>query len=257
MTAYLGVDIGATKIRACVTSEELRINDRVVRPAPGTTNPDSFATELRRLIKHACSAAGLSPAEITAAGVGSAGPIEWTPRAVVSPTNLPVTDVPLERVVSETIETPRVRVRNDATCGAIGEREFADAATDDMVYLTTSTGLGAGVVVDGEVLGRNAGEVGHMMVDPDRQMRCECGSSGHWEAYCSGANLPRYARRLHDSTETDLATSLPMDGSLSAAQIFEAVPGDQLASAVVEQFGRWNVIGLTNTIHAYAPSYLH
>lgn len=123
-----------------------------------------------------------------------------------------------------------------------------------MVYLTISTGLGAGVVVDGKVLSGNAGEVGHMTVDPDRRMRCECGSPGHWEAYCSGVNLPTYARWLHGSM--DLETSLPMDGSLSAAQIFEAVPRDQLANTVVKRFSRWNVIGLANTIHAYAPSYV-
>jgi glucokinase len=80
-------------------------------------------------------------------------------------------------------------------------------------------------------------------------MVCGCGRAGHWEAYCSGNNIPRYARELYDGE----ATSLPMDGDLTAADVYDHADGDEFAARVVERVGEWNAMGVANVAVAYAP----
>jgi len=149
-----------------------------------------------------------------------------------------------------------VYLHNDTTAGVIGERFYSDRNPDDMAYLTISTGIGAGVAVDGNVLhgwDGNAGEVGHMTVDPAGRMTCGCGIDGHWEAYCSGANIPTYAARLHD--DDPVPTSMDVgDPDFSAVDVFSAAKnGDEFATEVVRRVGRWNALGVATIVHAYAP----
>jgi glucokinase len=137
----------------------------------------------------------------------------------------------------------------------IGERFYSERNPDDMVYLTISSGIGAGVCVDGHVLtgwDGNAGEVGHMTVDPQGRLTCGCGHDGHWEGYCSGNHIPRYAAYLHDADPVE--TALPMDDpSFSAADVFEHDGSDEFATHVVDQIAHWNAMGVANIVHAYAP----
>jgi len=166
----------------------------------------------------------------------------------------------LREPLSEELAGGPVYVHNDATAGVIGERFFADATPDDLVYLTISTGVGAGICVDGHVLsGRNgnAGEVGHTVIDPAGRRTCGCGREGHWEAYCSGENVPDYARELRSDRFEDNAlddTALPLDDpGFSAADVFVRAGEDPLADHVIERLAQWNAIGVANLVHAYAP----
>ncbi|MFB6131562.1 MAG: ROK family protein, partial [Salinigranum sp.] len=109
--------------------------------------------------------------------------------------------------------------------------------------------------VDGNVLSGwdgNAGEVGHMTIDPRGEMTCGCGHDGHWEAYCSGNNIPAYARHLHDERPTD--TDLRLDSpDFSAADVFSLAGEDEFADRVLDRVCHWNTMGVANVIHAYAP----
>jgi len=83
-------------------------------------------------------------------------------------------------------------------------------------------------------------------------MTCGCGHDGHWEAYCSGNNIPEYARRLHD--EDPIETALPLeDPDFSAVDVFAHAGSDTFADHVVEQVTHWNAMGVANIVHAYAP----
>jgi glucokinase len=208
-------------------------------------------------VRRACGRAGVDPAAIEGAGVASVGPFDRDGAVSVDPPNVDRTDIRPVAPLRELLRTDRIVLNNDAIAGVIGERAFADAATENMVYLTLSTGVGAGVVVDGSVLsghGGNAGEVGHVTLDPDETMACGCGAAGHWEAYCGGANIPSYASHL--AAERDVETSLPVDGELTARDVFERVGTDDLADLVVERIADWNVLGVATVVHAYAPSYV-
>jgi glucokinase len=195
---------------------------------------------------------------VSAAGVASIGPLDLAEGAVQNPSNLPDTidRIPLTGPLSVLLETDRVYLHNDTTAGCIGERFHAERNPDDMAYVTISSGIGAGVCVDGHVLDGwdgNAGEVGHMTLDPHGFMTCGCGKDGHWEAYCSGNNIPSYAYELYQE-DPGVETAMPVeDPDFSAVDVFEHAGDDEFADYVLDQVAHWNTMGVANVIHAYAP----
>ena len=257
MAYYVGVDLGATNVRAAVGDESARILGRAEDRTPSGPAGIAVTETVLDVVRRACAAAGIEPTDATACGIGSIGPLDLAAGMVASPANLPDTidQIPLTGPVSKLLDTDEVHLHNDTSAGVIGERFYAERNPDDMVYLTISSGIGAGVCVDGHVLSGwdgNAGEVGHMTLDPDGTMTCGCGHEGHWEAYCSGSNIPEYARRIYAEAPVD--TALPIDDpALSAADIFEQAGEDTLADRVVRRIGHWNAMGVANVIHAYAP----
>ncbi|MFB6107009.1 MAG: ROK family protein [Halobacteriaceae archaeon] len=255
MAYYAGVDLGATNVRAAVADEAGDILATSRRATPQGPTGIAVTEAVLAVLRAACAEAGVDPEEVVAAGIGSIGPLDLAEGAIDSPANLPddVGTIPLVGPVSELVGTDRVYLHNDTNAGVIGERFHHDRNPDDMVYLTISSGIGAGVCVDGHVLSGwdgNAGEVGHMVVDPEGRRTCGCGRDGHWEAYCSGENVPGYARDLHDGTPTVLPLE---DPSFSAADVFDAAGEDPLADEVVARVARWNAVGVTNLAQAYAP----
>jgi len=258
MPYYAGVDLGATNIRAVVGDGDGEVLARSRRETP--TGPTGIAvTEaILSALREACETAGVGPDRLEAAGLCSFGPLDLQEGTVENPANLPesVDRIPLTGPVGNLIGSDRVYLHNDTSAGVVGERFFSDRNPDDMIYLTLSSGIGAGVTVDGHVLqgwDGNAGEVGHMTVDPEGRMTCGCGRPGHWEAYCSGNNIPRYARHIHETQS--VPTDLPLDAeSFDAADVFAAeATGDPLAVHTVERVAEWNAIGVANICHAYAP----
>lgn len=279
MEYFVGVDLGGTNLRAVVgTGGDATIEECVVgharRRTPRGPDGETVTEAVLEAIRAACDEAGIAPAEVSAAGVGSIGPLDLATGTVVDPANLPagVDRISLRDPVQQLLDAEAVFVLNDTTAGAVGERAAAPDTPENLVYLTLSTGIGAGACVDGRVLaGRdgNAGEVGHVTVDPTGVMTCPCGSPGHWEAYCSGENIPDYARYLRAvgiggpgdtgppveaEFDPDVETSLPLDDpEFSTADVFEHAPTDEFAAAVVDRIGAWNAIGVTTLVHAYAP----
>jgi glucokinase len=254
MAYYAGVDLGATSIHAVVGNEEDAELGRDSRYTPQGPSGMAVTEAVLTTLRTACDRAGVEPAEVAAAGLGSIGPLDLAEGLVTGPANLPdaVDRIPLTGPVGELVNGP-VYLHNDTTAGVIGERFYADRNPDDMVYLTISSGIGAGVCVDGNVLSGwdgNVGEVGHITVDPAGAVICGCGKPGHWEAYCSGEGIRRYAEYLHDGE----ATAVGVDGpGFAAADVFAAAGEDDFADRVLERVARWNAIGIAAVVHAYAP----
>jgi glucokinase len=255
---YAGVDLGATNVRAAVADDSAAVLGSHRRATPrGPTGIDVTEGVLDAL-RTACENAGVDPSEVRAVGIASIGPLDLAEGTAESPANLPdsVGSVPLVGPVSKLVDSDAVYLHNDTVAGVIGERFHADMTPDDMAYVTISSGIGAGVAVDGNVLSGwdgNAGEIGHMVVDPQGRRTCGCGRDGHWEAYCSGKNIPEYARMLAEE-DGSVDTALPLnDADFTAKDVFDHADDDAFAAHVVEQVGYWNAIGITNLVQAYAP----
>jgi glucokinase len=252
MARYLGFDVGATNTRAAVAAGDGTVLGRHDRPTPDGPDGGAIAAGVREVGRAACRAAGVDPGDVERAAVATVAEIDRDRGGVVDPANFPagVDFLPLVEALSELAAD--VRLLNDATAGAIGERTYGDLPTDDLVYLTMSTGIGAGVVADGRVLEGhrgNAAEVGHLTLDPEGGLSCGCGGEGHWEAYCSGDNIPRYARALAaEGVDTDLTLE-----ELDAAAVFAAAGEDPLAERVVDRLAAWNTQGVAALVHAYDP----
>ncbi len=258
MAYYAGVDLGATNVRAVVAENDgTTIGSKKSGTPRGPTGIDVTEGVLATL-RAACRDAGIEPTGIEAVGVGSIGPFDLAEGTVVDPANLPdtVDRIPLTGPIENLVDSEEVYLHNDTNAGVIGERFHSDRNPDDMVYVTISSGIGAGVCCDGEILGGwdgNAGEVGHWVIDPRERLTCGCGRDGHWEAYCSGNGIPEYVRLLAEDDPT-IATELPLeDPDFSAQDVFGLAGEDGLADHAIEQITHWNTIGLTNVIHAFAP----
>jgi len=255
MSYYLGIDVGATHLRAAVATPEFDVVGRSTEPTPQESTPGAVSREVIRVAETALRECGVGPEAIAGAGIGSIGPLDREAGAVIEPANVESSRIELVSPLRELLDTDRIVLHNDTICGVIGEQQFARDATEDMVYLTFSTGIGAGVIVDDDVLSGNVGEVGHMTIDPTGTMRCGCGGGGHWEAYCGGANIPQYAAHLEQVGSVD--TGLDTHGlEFTAEDVFTGTGTDELADLVVERIGYWNAIGVANVIHAFAPTYV-
>ena len=173
--------------------------------------------------------------------------------------NLPgVADMAIKADLEAALGVP-VRVDNDATCAAWGERQLGAAqGYDDVVLATLGTGIGGGIVAGG-VLVRGthgfAGEIGHMIVDPDGPP-CPCGQRGCWERFASGSGLGQLAQRAaSDGRAARVLALAGGDVSLVRGEhvSMAAAEGDAEALAVLADFGWWVALGLANLANVFDP----
>lgn len=258
MAQYLGVDIGGTNLRAAVAAGGLEILGRATTATPQDATAADITDEVIDTVERACVEADCRPHSLVAAGIGSVGPLDREAGTIAGPANITGMERPISLVepLAELLGTDRIVLRNDTVCGVVAESELAGDPAENLAYLTVSTGIGAGVIVDGHILSGsdgNVGEIGHLTLDPAGQMRCGCGRDGHWEAYAGGAHIPRYAEYLSQKESVD--TDLPVGtDALDAADVFDAAGADPLADRVLERIARWNTLGVANLIQAFSPS---
>lgn len=259
MAWYGGIDLGATNVKAAVGDDAGVVVGEARRPTPTGPDGEAVTAAVIATLEDAAADGGIDPDELVAVGVGSVGPLDSAAGAVGDSPNLApgIEHVPLVGPLTERFGV-EVTLHNDAAAGVIAERFYADYNPADMAYVTISSGVGAGVAVDGEVLSgwdSNAAEVGHWMVEPGG-LPCGCGVDGHWEAYCSGNNIPQHARHIHETegVETDLPLEAP---EFDAAALFAAAGEDPLADRTIEACAEYNAIGMADLVHSYAPLAIH
>lgn len=254
----VGVDLGATNVRAVVGDRSATIQGSARDSTPEGPTGTDIAEAVVGVVRDACEAAAVKPSAVEAAGIAAMGMVDTAAGAVRKPANLTngTGPIPLVGPLSELLDTEEIHLCNDTLAGAIGARFFVNPDVENLVYLTISSGIGAGVIAGGEPLtGRdgNAGEVGHMTIDADGSMTCGCGRWGHWEAYCSGNNIPDFARTLHESDPVD--TSVPIDHpEFTAKDLFDRAGDDAFADRVIDRLAALNTAGVENVVYAYAPS---
>lgn len=193
----LGIDLGGTQIRAAVV-QGTRMRGRAATPTGHEATPERVLPRLYATMEEALREAGVAWSGITGIGVAAPGPLNNRTGVIYSPPNLPTWDaVPLREILNQYTGCP-VYVENDANAAALGEYLFgAGQGCRDMVYLTVSTGIGGGVIANGQLvegINGSAGELGHMTIDW-RGERCACGNIGCLEALASGVAIARKANR--------------------------------------------------------------
>lgn len=256
MGLTIGVDVGGTKIAAGVVDEDGKILARTRRDTP----VEGGATAAIDTMVGAVTELSLGH-EIEAVGIGFAGFIDADRSHVLFSANLGWEDVGLREAVQRRTEMPVV-VENDANAAAWGEFRYGAAADieDDMVLVTVGTGIGGGIVVDGELFRGAYGiaaEIGHMRLVPGG-LRCGCGNRGCWEQYASGNALLREARALVESGSPMaqrlrvLCEGEPED--LLGQHVTEAASeGDEAAIELIEELGRWLGEGIAQIVSVLDP----
>ena len=259
MKFFLGIDVGATWIRIALHDGSgivKRVRFRTPREGDERSVPNAIIETIKREFRDCID-------KVVAIGIGSIGPLDLAKGVIVGAPNVPFKRIDLAVPIMESFRKP-VYLANDCVAAVWGERMFGAArGVDNAVYITISTGIGGGMIVNGALLlGKkgNAHEIGHIVVDVERRLRCNCGGYGHWEAYCSGANIPRFAsyviERLPPTREyrSSKLYRLWEEGSLRSEDVYSlARAGDPLARRVVEEVTRLNVAGFESVINLYDP----
>jgi len=255
----LGIDLGGTKILTAVVNPrgEMLSSDESVTPATKSREAviQSILDSAHRALKHA----GVAISEICAIGVGAAG--ISNPEAGILFTSPNLTgwrDVPLRDIMQERLGKKAFLI-NDANAAALGEFYFG-AARDvrNFIYITLSTGIGGGIVIDGKIYTGAigvAGEVGHMTID-DNGPICNCGNRGCWETLASGTALAREARhRIKEGVRTSILEYAGGDVEKVTAQVIysAAEQGDSLAKKLIARTGYYVGVGLANLINIFNP----
>lgn len=263
-TYGIGVDLGATHIRVALADEEgkflAKLKQRTTVKSPG-----AIIEQIARMIHRVCKGSGVREGEIEGVGIASIGPLRLRDGTIAGTPNLPFKQVPLVQPLREKMGTD-VYLLNDCTASVLAEHEYgAGKDVDDLVYITISTGIGCGALVDGHLLlGKdgNAHEIGHTPIDPSGRLVCGCGGRGHWEAYCSGKNIPNFLRlRLGEMGKEDVAKSYLYRlargklSDLTAEMFFAAARArDGISLGILEEIAKMNAMGFANAINAYDPS---
>ncbi|MEM4848160.1 MAG: ROK family protein, partial [Ignisphaera sp.] len=261
MAKYVvGVDIGATWIRVALASADGNIVQKIITSTPREGDKYTIANLILEIIKKEFKEYVNS---IESIGIGAAGPLDLAKGMVIGAPNVPIRTFELGSPLVEALRKP-VIIANDCVVAVWGEKLFGlGRGKSNIVYITLSTGIGGGIVVnDILLLGKmgNAHEIGHMIVDVKGRMKCGCGGRGHWEAYASGANIPKFVSKLLEEwtlTEEEKKSTvfkLYLENKLTSEHVYkEAEKGDPLALKIVDEINKYNVAGFENVINIYDP----
>ena len=249
-----GVDVGGTTVKIGLFQEDGTVVDKweiatKIENEGNAILPDVAKAVGEKLVQHQI-------AKDMVIGIGVGVPAPVTAEGVVKQTaNLNWGYKEVKRELEE-LTGIKVEVGNDANVATLGEMwKGGGQGNKNMVMVTLGTGVGGGIIIDGNILiGTNGagGEIGHIVMEPDETERCGCGKTGCLEQYASASGIVRLAKRYLANFKGD--TVLEID-SVTAKDVFDAVKaGDQAAIEIAKKFGRYLGHGLASVSALVDPS---
>src|SRR5690554_2307633 len=259
---YIGIDLGGTKIAGILADAGGEVLHQEKIPTRTEEGQEKVIARVFGLIRTLLAMAGTG--EVKGIGLCSPGPSDLKAGIIIEAPNLKWKDLPLIALLEEEFNLPAV-LENDANAAAYGEYVYGAArGRKDLIYLTVSTGIGGGIIINGKlVYGRNysAGEVGHMVILPDGPL-CGCGRRGCIEALASGSAIAREAKALllkeHQRAPGPVGLLWEITGGdperLTAKEVGEAATqGDPLALSVLEKAFGYLGVALGNLVNLLNP----
>ena len=247
----IAVDLGGTHLRVAIVSMDGKIVKKSMIKTPREGDDERIVSRMmigmiQNFIKEA-------DGEVIGIGVSAAGPID-VDDGVVTNHNMGFARIPIVEPLMDVFDQP-ISFLNDTNAAVLAEYTFgAGKCCRNVIYLTISSGIGAGIIMDGNLLlGRsgNAGEVGHMNVNTSYEIECGCKKGhAHWEGIASGRNIPRFYKVWSEKEKV-------ADVSFHTCQtqpIYDAAKeGDEIAQKFIDVIGKVNARGISNLIVAYDP----
>lgn len=255
----LAIDLGGTKITTAVVDRAGRILARDYRETKAMEGPEAIIRRMIAAAKEVVAQTGVAFEHLIGIGIGSPGPLDVTTGVVDGPPNLPGwVSVPLRARIEDALGV-RTWVENDANAAAVGEHRFgAGKGAQHMIYVTASTGIGGGLILNDQLYHGAcdlAGEIGHMTVLPEGPT-CACGNRGCLEALASGTAIARRAResvaRGVRTRIAELAEGIPE--RITAKLVAQAAAaGDAEAQAILNEAMRYLGLGLASLVNLFNP----
>lgn len=256
----LGIDLGGTTIKFGILTLEGEVQEKWAIETNTLENGRHIVSDIVESLKHRLSLYGLTKDDFLGIGMGSPGAVDRTSKTVTGAFNLNWADTQeVGSVIEKEVGIPFF-IDNDANVAALGERWVgAGANSPDVVFVTLGTGVGGGVIADGNLIHGVAGaggEIGHMIVDPENGFTCTCGNKGCLETVASATGVVRVARQLAEQYEGSSAIKAAIDNgdTVTSKDIFIAAEdGDKFANSVVERVSRYLGLAAANISNILNP----
>ncbi|MCD0069362.1 ROK family glucokinase [Streptococcus agalactiae] len=256
----LGIDLGGTTIKFGILTLEGEVQEKWAIETNTLENGRHIVSDIVESLKHRLSLYGLTKDDFLGIGMGSPGAVDRTSKTVTGAFNLNWADTQeVGSVIEKEVGIPFF-IDNDANVAALGERWVgAGANNPDVVFVTLGTGVGGGVIADGNLIHGVAGaggEIGHMIVDPENGFPCTCGNKGCLETVASATGVVRVARQLAEQYEGSSAIKAAIDNgdTVTSKDIFIAAEdGDKFANSVVERVSRYLGLAAANISNILNP----
>ena len=255
----LAVDIGGTKIIAAVFSTDGQLLAKDVYPTLAGAGVSAVIERIFTAIDRLLSQNITEISQLDCIGIAVAGAIDSNRGLVTASPNLPGwLDVPLRYIVQDRYQVDAFLV-NDASAAALGEHRFGvGRGVSNLILLTLGTGIGGGIVINGEMYCGacgSAGEIGHMVIDVNGP-ECACGNRGCLEALSSGTAVARDAiRRITQGEKSSLVEMAEGEiESITAETVGTAARnGDSLALDVLSRAANYLGVGMVNLVNIFNP----
>jgi glucokinase len=239
---YVGIDLGGTAIKLAIVTEEGEIAFKIDQPTDVAGGGDKILYQMNEMLESGLVALGIERKQIQGIGIGAPAFLDLETGFVYESVNLHWKNYPLKDRLQE-ITGVSVIVDNDANTAALGEMwKGAGEGSTDLLCITLGTGVGGGVIVNGQIYHGHrggAGEVGHTTVIADGGFRCNCGKSGCLETIASATGIVRLATLALEEGQTSVLSSiLEKSGKLEAKDVaLSAGQGDKLSIEVLDKVG--------------------
>ena len=253
MDYAIASDLGATNLRIGLVSMKGQLEQKIELETP-QDNPD----EVINLIVNAVSRLDIKNKAVSGIGVGIGGLVDFDNGKVLYAPNFTFKNIYLKEILSSKFKLP-VFIDNDANTAALGEKVFGSGKNiDNMVLLTLGSGIGGGIIIDGQIYRGSsgvAGEIGHMIIQIGGP-KCMCGNEGDLESLASGRALDREARKAVRNSKDSLMFKLA-DGNIERINgvlvTKAALQGDELANKLITQHAEKLAVGLANVVNIFDP----
>jgi glucokinase len=255
-----GVDIGGTKCSIALIDTDGKMLDKIYTCAHVEEGEKGMVALIAGHVKEILERNNLKQSDLPAIGVGCAGHIRKSDGVIITTSNLEgFSNYPLRAELQSHFEIP-VILDNDANAQAFGEYKFgAGKGYGDMIFVTISTGIGAGIIIDGKLyrgMTGTAGEFGHTIVEPDSELVCTCGNRGCLMACACGMALPYlFEKKLKEGIETKIKMPPNFNTSKINGQTLKKGldMDDPLSKAVITDSAYYVGIGLYNLFQTLNP----
>jgi glucokinase len=244
MELAVGIDIGGTKVAIGIIDSIGQVIVKTRLDTDLSITPNEMINRIAHSTTALCQDHSINPDSIIGIGIGAPGPLDPLNGRIINPPNLHGwSNFPLVDEIKQFLPYP-IKMENDATAATLAEKWIGAAKhSDNFIFLTISTGIGAGIYLHGRLITGttgNAGDAGHFVVDPSAG-RCSCGQYGCWEWVASGTAISRQASELAGRP-------------ISTKEAFDlAAHGDASIQQLIEQTFRYIGVGCVTLINLFDP----